>query len=92
MRLGEDSARFRAVRDVDGSGHSPTAADDSGLRNGDTACSAIKQILATSSCVGPRVVFRLIPYAVAVPYRRSKSIPGGIARAMGSSGSSLPGP
>ena len=41
---GEDPARFQVLNDVDGEGHSASFPSISGLRNGDTACSAIKQV------------------------------------------------
>ena len=41
---GEDPARWNVLRDVDSSGQSPTLPTIEGLRNGDTACSAIKQV------------------------------------------------
>ncbi len=41
---GEDPARFRPLNDVDAEGRSATLPAIKGLRNGDTACSAIKQI------------------------------------------------
>lgn len=41
---GEDPARFKLLNDVDAAGHSATLPAIQGLRNGDTACSAIKQI------------------------------------------------
>jgi len=41
---GEDPARFKALGDVDDEGRSATLPAIRGLRNGDTACSAIKQI------------------------------------------------
>jgi glutamate synthase (ferredoxin) len=41
---GEDPVRFATLSDVDGEGLSPTLPTLRGLRNGDTACSAIKQI------------------------------------------------
>ncbi|MEB3334486.1 MAG: glutamate synthase-related protein [Cyanobacteriota bacterium] len=41
---GEDPVRFVTLDDVDGNGLSPTLPTLRGLRNGDTACSAIKQI------------------------------------------------
>ena len=50
---GEDSARFRALEDVDAGGHSPTLPTIRGLRNGDTACSAIKQIASGRFGVTP---------------------------------------
>ena len=50
---GEDSARFAPLTDVDGDGHSPTLPTIKGLRNGDTACSAIKQIASGRFGVTP---------------------------------------
>ena len=41
---GEDPARFEVLSDVDAEGRSATLPAIRGLRNGDTACSAIKQI------------------------------------------------
>ncbi|MEB3242240.1 MAG: glutamate synthase large subunit, partial [Cyanobacteriota bacterium] len=41
---GEDPVRFVTLSDVDGEGRSATLPTLRGLRNGDTACSAIKQI------------------------------------------------
>ncbi|MFM7465708.1 MAG: glutamate synthase large subunit, partial [Cyanobium sp.] len=41
---GEDPVRFTVLQDVDGSGLSATLPSVRGLINGDTACSAIKQI------------------------------------------------
>ena len=40
---GEDPARFQVLNDADGEGRSPVPSIG-GLRNGDTACSAIKQV------------------------------------------------
>ena len=50
---GEDPARFHVLNDVDGEGHSPTLPTIRGLRNGDTACSAIKQIASGRFGVTP---------------------------------------
>ena len=50
---GEDPARFGLLRDVDGDGHSSTLPSLNGLRNGDTACSAIKQIASGRFGVTP---------------------------------------
>jgi glutamate synthase (ferredoxin) len=50
---GEDPARFGLLSDVDGDGHSPTLPSLNGLRNGDTACSAIKQIASGRFGVTP---------------------------------------
>ncbi|NOL47851.1 ferredoxin-dependent glutamate synthase [Synechococcus sp. MIT S9220] len=41
---GEDPARFQVLSDVDGDGRSVAFPSIGGLQNGDTACSAIKQI------------------------------------------------
>ena len=41
---GEDPARFQVLSDVDSDGRSASFPSIGGLRNGDTACSAIKQI------------------------------------------------
>ena len=41
---GEDPARFQVLHDVDAEGRSQAFPSIGGLRNGDTACSAIKQI------------------------------------------------
>jgi glutamate synthase (ferredoxin) len=50
---GEDPARFHRLNDVDGEGHSATLPTIRGLRNGDTACSAIKQIASGRFGVTP---------------------------------------
>ena len=50
---GEDPARFKVLTDVDGEGHSATLPTINGLRNGDTACSAIKQIASGRFGVTP---------------------------------------
>jgi len=50
---GEDPARFHVLNDVDGEGHSATLPTIKGLRNGDTACSAIKQIASGRFGVTP---------------------------------------
>ena len=50
---GEDPARFHALSDVDGEGRSATLPGLKGLRNGDTACSAIKQIASGRFGVTP---------------------------------------
>ena len=50
---GEDPARFHPLQDVDGDGHSATLPGIKGLRNGDTACSAIKQIASGRFGVTP---------------------------------------
>jgi len=50
---GEDPARFHALHDVDSEGRSATLPGIKGLRNGDTACSAIKQIASGRFGVTP---------------------------------------
>ena len=50
---GEDPARFKPLHDVDEGGHSGTLPTIKGLRNGDTACSAIKQIASGRFGVTP---------------------------------------
>jgi glutamate synthase (ferredoxin) len=50
---GEDPLRFKILDDVDGNGHSPTLPHLKGLRNGDTASSAIKQIASGRFGVTP---------------------------------------
>ena len=50
---GEDPARFHRLDDVDGEGRSATLPTIRGLRNGDTACSAIKQIASGRFGVTP---------------------------------------
>ncbi len=50
---GEDPARFHALQDVDGEGRSATLPGIAGLRNGDTACSQIKQIASGRFGVTP---------------------------------------
>ncbi|MBD2422361.1 glutamate synthase-related protein [Cyanobium sp. FACHB-13342] len=50
---GEDPARFGVLSDVDDDGHSATLPSLNGLRNGDTACSAIKQIASGRFGVTP---------------------------------------
>jgi glutamate synthase (ferredoxin) len=50
---GEDPVRFTVLDDVDASGHSPTLAHLKGLRNGDTASSAIKQVASGRFGVTP---------------------------------------
>ena len=50
---GEDPARFKVLDDVDGEGRSATLPSLQGLRNGDTACSAIKQIASGRFGVTP---------------------------------------
>ncbi|MEB3183943.1 MAG: glutamate synthase-related protein, partial [Cyanobacteriota bacterium] len=50
---GEDPARYHALHDVDGDGHSATLPTIRGLRNGDSACSAIKQVASGRFGVTP---------------------------------------
>ncbi|MBR8838923.1 MAG: glutamate synthase subunit alpha [Stigonema ocellatum SAG 48.90 = DSM 106950] len=50
---GEDPVRFNVLDDVDESGHSPTLPHLKGLRNGDTANSAIKQVASGRFGVTP---------------------------------------
>jgi len=50
---GEDPARFHVLNDVDSEGRSATLPTIRGLRNGDTACSAIKQIASGRFGVTP---------------------------------------
>ena len=50
---GEDPARFHTLTDVDSEGRSATLPTINGLRNGDTACSAIKQIASGRFGVTP---------------------------------------
>ncbi|MFQ4143240.1 glutamate synthase-related protein [Chlorogloeopsis sp. ULAP02] len=50
---GEDPVRFTILDDVDETGHSPTLAHLNGLRNGDTASSAIKQVASGRFGVTP---------------------------------------
>jgi glutamate synthase (ferredoxin) len=50
---GEDPARYHELHDVDGEGHSATLPTIRGLRNGDSACSAIKQIASGRFGVTP---------------------------------------
>jgi glutamate synthase (ferredoxin) len=50
---GEDPARFNVLSDVDAEGRSATLPTIKGLRNGDTACSAIKQIASGRFGVTP---------------------------------------
>jgi glutamate synthase (ferredoxin) len=50
---GEDPVRFTVLNDVDETGHSPTLAHLKGLRNGDTASSAIKQVASGRFGVTP---------------------------------------
>ncbi|MBW4560271.1 MAG: glutamate synthase large subunit [Mojavia pulchra JT2-VF2] len=50
---GEDPVRYKVLDDVDESGHSPTLPHLRGLRNGDTASSAIKQVASGRFGVTP---------------------------------------
>ena len=50
---GEDPARFHLLNDVDSDGHSATLPTIRGLRNGDSACSAIKQVASGRFGVTP---------------------------------------
>ncbi len=50
---GEDPIRFKVLGDVDGDGHSPTFPHLRGLKNGDTASSAIKQVASGRFGVTP---------------------------------------
>ncbi|MCF4966243.1 glutamate synthase-related protein [Nostoc sp. CMAA1605] len=50
---GEDPVRYKVLDDVDASGHSPTLPHLNGLRNGDTASSAIKQVASGRFGVTP---------------------------------------
>ncbi|HEY9760901.1 MAG TPA: glutamate synthase large subunit [Trichocoleus sp.] len=50
---GEDPVRFKVLNDVDASGNSPTFPHLRGLRNGDTASSAIKQVASGRFGVTP---------------------------------------
>jgi glutamate synthase (ferredoxin) len=50
---GEDPIRFTILNDVDSTGHSPTLPHLKGLRNGDTASSAIKQVASGRFGVTP---------------------------------------
>ncbi len=50
---GEDPVRYKALTDVDETGHSPTLPHLRGLRPGDTACSAIKQVASGRFGVTP---------------------------------------
>ncbi len=50
---GEDPGRFKVVNDVDEETHSKLLPNINGLRNGDTACSAIKQIASGRFGVTP---------------------------------------
>ncbi|MCS6782783.1 MAG: glutamate synthase large subunit [Gloeomargarita sp. SKYBB_i_bin120] len=55
---GEDPVRFRVLMDVDESGHSPTLPHLKGLRNGDTASSAIKQVASGRFGVTPEYLIQ----------------------------------
>ncbi|GAB4530631.1 MAG: glutamate synthase-related protein [Pleurocapsa sp.] len=50
---GEDTVRFKVLNDVDETGKSPTLPHLNGLRNGDTASSAIKQVASGRFGVTP---------------------------------------
>ncbi len=50
---GEDTVRFKVLDDVDGEGNSPTLPHLNGLRNSDTASSAIKQVASGRFGVTP---------------------------------------
>ncbi|MCU0530246.1 MAG: glutamate synthase-related protein, partial [Cyanobium sp. Prado107] len=50
---GEDPARFHVLSDVDQAGRSPSLPTIRGLRNGDSACSAIKQVASGRFGVTP---------------------------------------
>ncbi|MBK1989934.1 glutamate synthase subunit alpha [Sphaerospermopsis aphanizomenoides BCCUSP55] len=50
---GEDPVRYNVLNDVDENGHSPTLPHLNGLRNGDTASSAIKQVASGRFGVTP---------------------------------------
>jgi len=50
---GEDPVRYLTLADVDGAGHSATLPHLQGLKNGDTACSAIKQVASGRFGVTP---------------------------------------
>ena len=50
---GEDPVRYEVLTDVDETGHSPTLPHLRGLRPGDTACSAIKQVASGRFGVTP---------------------------------------
>ncbi|MBV9389369.1 MAG: glutamate synthase subunit alpha, partial [Chroococcidiopsidaceae cyanobacterium CP_BM_ER_R8_30] len=50
---GEDPMRYKVLTDVDTHGHSPTMPHLKGLRNGDTASSAIKQVASGRFGVTP---------------------------------------
>ena len=51
---GEDPVRYKALRDVDATGKSPTLPHLHGLRNGDTAASAIRQVASGRFGVTPQ--------------------------------------
>ncbi len=53
---GEDPARFKILKDVNQDGLSQTLPTIKGLRNGDTACSAIKQIASGRFGVTPEYI------------------------------------
>ena len=55
---GEDPVRFRVLTDVDATGHSPTLPHLHGLRNGDTASSAIKQVASGRFGVTPEYLIQ----------------------------------
>jgi glutamate synthase (ferredoxin) len=50
---GEDPVRYKVLNDVDAAGYSPTLPHLKGLRNGDTAASAIKQVASGRFGVTP---------------------------------------
>jgi len=50
---GEDPARYHPLHDIDAEGHSASLPSIRGLRNGDSACSAIKQIASGRFGVTP---------------------------------------
>ncbi len=50
---GEDTVRYLTLKDVDSEGNSPTLPHLHGLENGDTACSAIKQVASGRFGVTP---------------------------------------
>lgn len=55
---GEDPVRFQVLADVDEAGHSPTMPHLNGLRNGDTASSAIKQVASGRFGVTPEYLMQ----------------------------------
>ncbi|MEN9248776.1 MAG: glutamate synthase-related protein [Gloeomargarita sp. GXS_bins_116] len=55
---GEDPVRFRVLMDVDETGHSPTLPHLKGLRQGDTASSAIKQVASGRFGVTPEYLIQ----------------------------------